>query len=325
MLLDLLYLVLGLVGLYFGAEWLVGGSSKLALRVGVSPLVIGLTVVAFGTSAPELAVCLQLNFAGSPNGAVGNVVGSNICNILLILGISALIRPIAIQSQVIRREMPILIVVSLLLVWMLSDGELARWEGIVLTVGIVAYVYTSFALSRRESLPEVQAEFAEEIGDPEEAKNTPGPVLAGLLLAGLVLLVVGAKLFQIGGVGIAERLGVSDAVIGLTLLAFGTSLPELATSIVASRKGEGDIIAGNAVGSSVFNILAILGITVLVKPMLVSQIQPLDLAMMVGAAVVGVVLMLTRSRLSRTEGLIMLIAYFAYVGMLVMRGDVPAG
>jgi cation:H+ antiporter len=193
-----------------------------------------------------------------------------------------------------------------------------------LTIGIVCYVFISFYLARKVGLPEVEAEFAGEIGDPQEAKLTPPAKLAGLIFIGLILLVVGAKFFQIGGVGIAKSLGVSDAVIALTLLAFGTSLPELATSVVASRKGEGDIIAGNAVGSSVFNVLAILGITVLVKPMIITQIQPIDLAVMVGSAVVGVFLMATRKRLSRTEGGIMLAAYIAYVVMLVMRGDLPA-
>ena len=317
---DILFLVLGLVGLYYGAEWLVGGSSSLALKMGVSPLVIGLTVVAFGTSAPELAVCLQLNAAGAPDAAVGNVVGSNICNILLILGVSALIRSIDIQSQVVRREMPILIFVSLLLVGMLWDGHLGRVEGGLLTFGIFAYVYLSFKLSRKAPSPEIEAEFAEEIGDPEEAKKKSGWLLGVMIFAGLVLLVVGARLFQLGGVGIAQKLGVSEAVIGLTVLAFGTSLPELATSIVASRKDEGDIIAGNAVGSSVFNILAILGITILLKPMVVTQIEPVDLAVMVGAAVFGVVMMLNRGRLSRTEGALLTLAYFGYVGLLVSRG-----
>ena len=323
MLIDLLYLVIGLVGLYYGAEWLVGGSSKLALRLGVTPLVIGLTVVAFGTSAPELAVCLQLNLTGLPDAAVGNVVGSNICNILLILGVSALMRPIEIKSQVIRREMPVLIVVSLVFVAVLWDGVLARWEGGVLVVGIVGYVWASFALVKRVALPEVEEEFAVEIGRPEEAEAIPGKVLAGLILAGLVLLVAGAKFFQLGGVGIAQRFGISDAVIGLTVLAFGTSLPELATSMVATAKGEGDIIAGNAVGSSIFNVLAILGITVLVKPMLISGIVPLDLWFMVGSAAICVPLMWTRSHLSRVEGGCLLVAYLIFVGLLVMRGGVP--
>lgn len=317
---DIAYIFAGLAGLYYGAEWLVGGSSKLALRLGVAPLVIGLTVVAFGTSAPELAVCLQLNLAGKPDAAVGNVVGSNICNILLILGVSALLRPIAIKSQVIWREMPVLIVVSLALVAMLWDGKLARWEGGLLAVGIVLYVWASFALAAKGDTAEVEEEFAGEIGSEEEARNASRWGLAGLIFAGLVFLVAGSHFFQMGGVSIAQRLGVSEAVIGLTLLAFGTSLPELATSIVASLKNQGDIIAGNAVGSSVFNILAILGITVLVKPMIIGGIEAFDLAFMVGATVVGVGLMATRKKLARWEGALMIGAYLVYVTMLVQRG-----
>ena len=319
-LIDIAYIFAGLAGLYYGAEWLVGGSSKLALRLGVAPLVIGLTVVAFGTSAPELAVCLQLNLAGKPDAAVGNVVGSNICNILLILGVSALLRPIAIKSQVIWREMPVLIVVSLALGAMLWDGKLARWEGGLLAVGIVLYVWASFALAAKGDTAEVEEEFAGEIGSEEEARNASRWGLAGLIFAGLVFLVAGSHFFQMGGVSIAQRLGVSEAVIGLTLLAFGTSLPELATSIVASLKNQGDIIAGNAVGSSVFNILAILGITVLVKPMIIGGIEAFDLAFMVGATVVGVGLMATRKKLARWEGALMIGAYLVYVTMLVQRG-----
>ncbi len=317
---DITFLLLGLAGLYYGAEWLVGGSSKLALRLGVTPLVIGLTVVAFGTSAPELAVCLQLNLGGRPDAAVGNVVGSNICNILLILGLSALIRPIEIKSQVIRREMPILIVVSVALVAILRDGHLSRWEGGGLAVGIALYVWASFALAARGDIPDAEEEFATEIGTEEDARRTSGWLLAGLITAGLLLLVSGSHFFQLGGVNIAQRLGVSEAVIGLTLLAFGTSLPELATSIVACAKREGDIIAGNAVGSSVFNILAILGITVLVKPMAVGGIETLDLAFMVGAACACVVLMATRMKLARWEGMLLLSAYIVYVALLTMRG-----
>ena len=206
---------------------------------------------------------------------------------------------------------------------MLADGQLERWEGALLTAGIVAYVWASFALASKGS-PEVQEEFAGEIGDVSEARRVPGMVLAGLILAGLVLLVAGSSFFKAGGVSLAQRLGVSEAIIGLTVLAFGTSLPELATSIVACIKREGDIIAGNAVGSSVFNILAILGITTLAKPMPVSEIEVVDLAAMVGSAVVGVALMCTRSRLSRTEGTLMFLAYTAYVAMLVVRGSATA-
>lgn len=308
---DIFYLLLGLVGLYFGAEWLVGGSSGLARRMGVAPLVIGLTVVAFGTSAPELSVSMQLNFAGSPDAAVGNIVGSNICNILLILGFAALIRPLGIPRQVVRREMPILIGVSLLLIAMLYDGRLQRWEGAVLVVGIIVFIVVSFRFAPKDE-PALEE-------DSSAVARSP-LFLIGMILGGLLILIAGAKFFQMGGVGIAKRAGVSDAVIGLTLLAFGTSLPELATSIVACLKRQGDIIAGNAVGSSVFNVLAILGITVLVKPMLVSQIELTDLLVMLISVIAVIPLMITGKRLSRIEGGIMLAVYVAYVIHVAGRG-----
>jgi len=189
-------------------------------------------------------------------------------------------------------------------------------------LGIVLYVWASFALVARGDEAETEEEFASEIGSEEMARDANVWGVAGVILGGLLLLVAGSHFFQMGGVSIAQRFGVSEAVIGLTLLAFGTSLPELATSIVASIKRQGDIIAGNAVGSSVFNILAILGITVLVKPMLIGGIEPFDLAFMVGSAVVVVGLMATRKKLARWEGGVLLCAYVGYVVTLINRGAV---
>jgi cation:H+ antiporter len=318
---NIFFIIVGIAFLYYGADWLVSGSCTLALRLGLTPLVVGLTVVALGTSAPELVVCLRLNDTGSPNAAVGNVVGSNICNILLILGITALIRPIHIRKQVIRREMPILILVSLILVAMLWDRELNIIEGGGLVGGILLYVCTSLRLAAKGDLPD---EFTDELNRAEGesgavAMSTPRAVL--LILGGMVALIAGAEFFQKGGVGLAGDLGVSKAIIGLSVLAFGTSLPELATSIVACLKRQGDIIAGNAVGSSVFNILAILGITVLVKPMQVPNIASVDLAVMVGTAVFGIVLMASGKKLTRVDGGLMLIGYVAYICLIAMRGE----
>ena len=320
MLTNIFFIIIGIAFLYYGAEWLVSGSCALALRLGLAPLVVGLTVVAFGTSAPELVVCLRLNDTGSPNAAVGNVVGSNICNILLILGISALIRPMRVRKQVIRREMPILILVSLILVAMLWDHELNALEGTGLVGGILFYVCSSLRLAAKGNLPD---EFVDELDRTEEevgATSMPTSRVVLLILGGMVALIAGAEFFQKGGVGLAAELGVSKAVIGLSVLAFGTSLPELATSIVACLKRQGDIIAGNAVGSSVFNILAILGITVLVKPMQVPHIAPIDLAVMVGAVVFAIVLMATGKKLTRANGGLMLIGYVAYICLVAMRG-----
>jgi cation:H+ antiporter len=320
-LLNISYLACGLVALYFGAEWLVGGSSQLALRLGLTPLVVGLTVVALGTSAPEMFVSIGFNMRGLPDAAVGNVVGSNICNIALILGLSALIRPLAIKRQIVVREMPILLGASLILIAMLWDRELARWEGAVLTLGIVVYVVTSLRLAKdagRELKEEFAEEFVEE-GPPEEPSKTP-LIFTLLILAGLLALVLGSHLLQMGAVFIAQGFGVSEAIIGLTLLAFGTSLPELATSVVACMKNQGDIVAGNAVGSSIFNIFAILGVTALIKEMPIKDIEPVDLGVMLLVTVAIVPMMVTKRSLGRFEGGLLLAGYLTYVVSLAMRG-----
>ena len=315
---DLIYLILGIIGLYFGAEWLVGGSSKLALKIGVSPLVIGLTVVALGTSAPELAVCLRLNLESRPDAALGNIVGSNICNILLILGFSSLIRPLRVHRQIIRKELPILLMVSFALIVMLINKEVASWEGFILCVGIVIYILFSFKGANNSGEFKVEGESSSEI-DTVSSQGYNGIVLIALLLVGLILLVLGAFFFEKGGIGLAKAFGVSEAVIGLTLLAFGTSLPELATSIVACMKNEGDIIVGNAVGSSIFNVLAILGITALFKPLSVNDINLIDYSIMIGAVIFCWLFIYKKMELNRIKGVVFLGFYAAYITSILYR------
>lgn len=315
---DLIYLILGIIGLYFGAEWLVGGSSKLALKIGVSPLVIGLTVVALGTSAPELAVCLRLNLESRPDAALGNIVGSNICNILLILGFSSLIRPLRVHRQIIRKELPILLMVSFALIVMLINKEVASWEGFILCAGIVIYILFSFKGANNSGEFKVEGESSSEI-DTVSSQGYNGIVLIALLLAGLILLVLGAFFFEKGGIGLAKAFGVSEAVIGLTLLAFGTSLPELATSIVACMKNEGDIIVGNSVGSSIFNILAILGITALFKPLSVNDINLIDYSIMIGAVIFCWLFIYKKMELNRIKGVVFLGCYAAYITSILYR------
>ena len=315
---DLIYLILGIIGLYFGAEWLVGGSSKLALKIGVSPLVIGLTVVALGTSAPELAVCLRLNLESRPDAALGNIVGSNICNILLILGFSSLIRPLRVHRQIIRKELPILLMVSFALIVMLINKEVASWEGFILCVGIVIYILFSFKGANNSGEFKVEGESSSEI-DTVSSQGHNGIVLIALLVAGLILLVLGAFFFEKGGIGLAKAFGVSEAVIGLTLLAFGTSLPELATSIVACMKNEGDIIVGNAVGSSIFNVLAILGITALFKPLSVNDINLIDYSIMIGAVIFCWLFIYKKMELNRIKGVVFLGCYAAYITSILYR------
>ena len=315
---DLIYLILGIIGLYFGAEWLVGGSSKLALKIGVSPLVIGLTVVALGTSAPELAVCLRLNLESRPDAALGNIVGSNICNILLILGFSSLIRPLRVHRQIIRKELPILLMVSFALIVMLINKEVASWEGFILCVGIVIYILFSFKGANNSGEFKVEGEYSSEI-DTVSRQGYNSIVLIALLLVGLILLVLGAFFFEKGGIGLAKAFGVSEAVIGLTLLAFGTSLPELATSIVACMKNEGDIIVGNAVGSSIFNVLAILGITALFKPLSVNDINLIDYSIMIGAVIFCWLFIYKKMELNRIKGVVFLGFYAAYITSILYR------
>lgn len=312
-LLNLLAIGIGLVGLYFGAEWLVRGSSGVAVRLGITPLVVGLTVVAFGTSAPELVVSLQFNvLADKPAAAVGNVVGSNICNIALVLGLAALIRPIAVSRQVVRREMPVVLAVTAVFVLVLWDGVIGRVEGGFLFAGIILYT----VLSVRGALGKNGQE--KPVADVPEEPQGSLKSLIGLIVIGLVVLVAGSKFLEVGAVNIATYAGVSDAVIGLTLLAFGTSLPEVATSVVASAKRHGDLITGNVVGSCIFNILMIIGISSLVKPMLVQGINPVDLGFMAGVALLGAVLMLRRT-LGRLEGLGFLGVYAYYCYLLAVR------
>lgn len=317
---EYLFLVIGLVLLVVGAEALVRGASKLAATFGVSPLVIGLTVVAFGTSAPEMAVSTVSGLSGQANIALGNVIGSNIFNILLILGVSALVAPLVVSMQLIRLDVPLMIGVSVVAYLFALNGVIGRGEGVLLFAGIFAYTVFLIRQSRRESR-EIQQEFAREYGDKEPRSAKAILKDAVLILAGLALLVLGSKWLVDGAVAIAQRLGVSDLVIGLTIVAAGTSLPELATSVVASLRGERDIAVGNVVGSNLFNLMAVLGLAGLVSPAGIAvspQAVRVDLPVMVAVAAVCLPVFLTGKRISRLEGFLFLAAYAGYTAFLVM-------
>ena len=305
---DLLFLIGGLALLYAGGESLVRGSASLALRARVSPLVVGLTVVALGTSSPELLVSLQAAFAERDTIAVSNVIGSNICNIALILGISALIRPMKVQTQLIRLDVPIVIGGSLLMVALLYDGAVGRIEGGFLSLGLVSYVAFNLYQARKEKV-EIQEALSAAI--PERKRTAWVDVV--MVLAGVGMLVFGADLFVDGAVALAQRLGVSSAVIGLTVVAFGTSLPELATSIVAAFRDESDLAIGNAVGSNIFNVFGILGVTALVHPLTTQGIGLIDLGVMTFVAFLLLPLIRSEYRLSRWEGALLLSVYGGYV------------
>ncbi len=316
-------LIVGLVLLVVGGELLVRGASALALIAKISPLVIGLTVVAFGTSAPELAVSIQAGMSGNSSIAVGNVVGSNIFNVLFILGVSALIAPLVVSVQLVRREVPLMIGVSLLVVLLALDGTLGLLDGLLLTVGIVSYTAWSVISSRRETAA-AKAEYAQEFGGlPAGPAMGLRPIALnlGLLLAGLAVLIVGARLLVDSAVSMASALGVSDVIIGLTIVAAGTSLPEVVTSVIATIRKERDIAIGNVVGSNIFNILGILGISALVTPGGLSVAPSMinfDLPVMIAVALACLPIFFTGMTIARWEGLLFLGYYVAYTTYLVL-------
>ena len=321
MLEQVLMFVLGLVVLVVGADVMVRGASRLAVSFGVSPLVVGLTVVAFGTSAPEMAVSVGSALAGSPDLAIGNVVGSNIANVLLILGISALITPLLVDEQIIRQEIPIMIGASALLVVMALDGNIGVLESIVLFALVIAYTVFLVIQSRRASKA-VQDEF--ETGIPTSTWDSHWAVQIGLIAAGLAMLVVGADWLVDAAVAFARAFGVSDLVIGLTVVAVGTSMPEIATSIVAAMRGQRDIAVGNVVGSNVFNILAVLGAAGIASGagLPVSEAaRNFDLWVMLAVAFACLPIMITGREIARWEGVVFLAYYAAYTAWLVLQAQ----
>jgi cation:H+ antiporter len=318
---SFLLLVVGLVILTFGAELLVRFAVKLSMAARISPLVVGLTVVAFGTSAPEMVVSAQSAWRGQADIAIGNVVGSNICNVLLILGLSAIIRPLRVDRKLIRFDVPLMIGIGALL-WLLAlDRDISRRDGAVLFAGIIVFTVWSVIASRRETARAVDQEFDLEYAP--KSPPTPAKVfgwVAGLVLS-LALLMFGSQLFVDGAVTIARGFGVSELVIGLTLVSLGTSMPEVATSVVASWKGEGDIAVGNVVGSNVFNILSVLGVSGLVAPdglPVAEEVLRLDLPVMMAVFVACLPIFFTGHRIKRWEGAVFLAYYVAYTMALVL-------
>jgi cation:H+ antiporter len=309
---TLLEIAAGLVLLYGGGEVLVRGASALALRLGVSQLAIGLTIVAFGTSLPELVVSVDAALAGADAIAIGNVVGSNIANIALILGLVALLRPTVVEAKIVRLDAPLMIVVSLLLIAGLANHRLTRLEGLLLLLGMIAYTAFTFWEARRET-PAVREEFASAAPQPRHSIAWNGLAVA----VGLLVLVLGGHLLVTGSVALATAVGVSQATIGLTIVAVGTSLPELATSMVAAAKRQGDIAVGNIVGSNLFNILGILGVTAAVHPLARGDIDGVDLGVMLGVAIALLGLLSPRLGLARLEGALLLSTYAAYLSWLL--------
>ncbi|MEZ5739989.1 MAG: calcium/sodium antiporter [Burkholderiaceae bacterium] len=325
MLSEILYFVAGLVALVVGAELLVNGASRLAASLGISPLVIGLTVVAFGTSAPEGAVTVSAALSGNVDVAIGNVVGSNIFNILLILGLSAIIAPLIVDRQLIRQEVPIMIGVSLLLLGLLQDGALSRPEAIVFLVLLVGYVAFLVIQARRgSSRSEGPIEHTGDLMAGSWLDRLPAPLL---VLAGLLLLIVGGQWLVESATVFARHLGISELVIGLTVVAIGTSLPEVATSVMAMLRGQRDLAVGNVVGSNIFNILFCLGLAGVVSPIGLpapAALMNFDIWVMIATAACCLPIIITGREISRWEGGLLLgycAAYLTYTLLAATHHD----
>ncbi|MCL1050013.1 calcium/sodium antiporter [Shewanella abyssi] len=297
----------GFVILTLGAESLVRGASKIALKLGLSPLIIGLTIVAFGTSAPELAVSIKSAVAGNSGIALGNVIGSNIANIGLILGITALIRPIKIESQMVKRDIPIMIAASVLFWGLLLDGGLSFTDGAILSALLISYLSYSYFTADKQ------------VSDEDTGENRSQWLSIVFIIVGISMLVGGGILFVDGAVALAQSFGISEIIIGLTIVAIGTSMPELVTSIVAALKGQSDIAIGNVVGSNLFNILGILGVTAVIHPIIGNDINTLDWLVMIGLAALLLPFAYTGLRIGRREGSILVLGYLAYIGYLISQ------
>jgi len=315
---TVLFFCLGLVALIAGAELLVRGASKLALSLGISPLVVGLTVVAFGTSSPELAVSVQSAHAGQVDIALGNVVGSNIFNVLFILGLSALIAPLLVAQQLIRQEVPIMIGASALLFGLAVDGGVSRLDGALLFGLLVAYTVFLIRQSRKATR-ELEGECAAELGTSGWDRHWSAQL--ALIAVGLALLVLGSNWLVEAAIVFAKYLGVSEMVIGLTVIAAGTSLPEVATSIMAALRGQRDIAVGNVVGSNTFNILGVLGLSSLVAPASLTVAPAMlafDIPVMIAVALACLPIFFTGNLIARWEGALFFAYYFAYAAYLIL-------
>ena len=309
--LSLLLIVAGCALLYLGGDMLVSASTFIADRIGMSPVAIGATVVAIGTSAPEFSVSLDAALDGHSDVSVGNVVGSNVCNIILVLGLCGLFRPLRASRTICRIDFPILIAVSLLFTWMVRDFVISRIEGIALVLMLIAYVTWNLrrAASDETIGQAITEEVSEAIGD-----DTPawvGPVLRAL--GGVICLGLGAKWLVDGSLLTLEPFHLSEAAIGVTVVALGTSVPEIGTSIIAAQKGHGDLAVGNAIGSSVFNILGVLGVTASIRPLAANDVDLMDGAILVAASLIGLVLIARPGGIGRAQGAVLVTTYSIYL------------
>ena len=316
---NILLFLGGLAFLIVGAEALVRGASRLAAVFGVSPLVVGLTVVAFGTSSPEIAVSVNAALSGQASLVMGNVVGSNIFNILFILGLSAIIAPLIVSQQLIRLELPLMIGLSIFILLLSLDGKLSRLDGLILLFSLAIFIFLSLRASRKEK-PDVQAEYAQEFGE-QTGSQSNSVVNAVMVIAGLGLLILGSRWLVQSAVAFAQLLGVSELIIGLTIIAAGTSLPEVVTSVIAALRGEREIAVGNVVGSNIFNLLCVLGLASVAAPAGIGVTEAIigfDLPVMIAVALAAFPIFFTGGYISRWEGGFLLVYYVAYTLYLVL-------
>jgi cation:H+ antiporter len=301
--------------LSYGADILVKGASSLSLQLGISPLAIGLTVVAFGTSTPELVVSMSAALKGSGDIAVGNVIGSNICNIALILGLCALITPVAVQAKIFYIDIPFNLVVSIIVAIILLTTGIGMVQGVILVLALIAYTTFTLKYSKQENTTVVK-EFSEAVAHkPEKISKS-----IIFVILGFIALIAGGNLLVNSAVSLAKTFGISEAIIGLTIVAVGTSLPELATSVVAALRGQGDIAIGNVVGSNIFNILGILGATAIVHPLNQGNITVFSIACMLILALLLIPMAITKNTVSRLEGILLLFIFCTYTILLVYMG-----
>lgn len=308
MFIDIVLIVVGVAMVLYGADRLTEGASALARRMKIPEIIIGLTIVAAGTSAPELFVSLVSALKGTPDMAIGNVVGSNTMNAMLIVGCAAIVAPMTISRDTVRKDIPFSIVASVLLILLTIDSFLGRIDGIILLAGFAAFMYYTLSQAGKGKMEETT-----------EVKQQNPWLSVAFVILGLALLVIGSNVFVDSASKVAYALGISEGVVGLTIVAGGTSLPELATSVVAARKGQSAIAIGNVIGSNVFNILLILGMTAAISPMQIQGITLIDLSMMMGSVVLVWLFSRTRYTVERWEGTVLVAIYLAYLGWLISQ------
>jgi cation:H+ antiporter len=315
LILSPLAILAGCVLLYMGGDMLVSSSTFIARRIGMSPVAIGATIVAIGTSAPELSVSLDAALSGHTDVSVGNIVGSNVCNIILVFGLCGLFSQLRASREVVRIDFPILIVVSGIFTWMISDQMITRAEGIVLVTGLVVYVVWN--LHRAAEVGEIEEFLTEEVSEAigHEKQSWGGP--AARALGGIFFLGLGAKWLVTGSLQALEPFALSEATIGLTIVALGTSVPEIGTSIIAASKGHGDLAVGNAIGSSVFNLLGVLGLTATIKPLMAYDVTLIDGAILIAVSFAGLALIARPGGIGRVRGGVLVTVYTLYIVSMI--------